>query len=105
MGKELSIKEICSKYKLSPVYVRRSLLNGKLSGRKIEIMNNTFKWLIDEDEVIRWRNTRSNSGKRKDGRNKYNIYCSKKEYEQLKKVLKENELQTPVRRSNLPKPS
>ena len=102
---ELSIKQICSKYNLSPVYVRRMLLKGKLHGRKIEIMNNTYKWLIDEKEVERWRNSTSNSGRRKDGRTKYNIYCSKKEYEQLKKLLKEEQLSTPVRRANPPKKS
>ena len=97
---ELSIKQICTKYNLSPVYVRRSLLNGKLHGRKVEIMNNTFKWLIDEDEVKRWRSTRSNSGRRKDGRNKFNLYATSKELEQLKKVLKENNVELPLRRSN-----
>lgn len=100
---ELSIKQICSKYNLSPVYVRRSLLKGTLTGRKIEIMNNTFKWLIDEDEVKRWRASRSNSGARKDGRHKFNIYCSDKEYAQLKKVLKDSNLQLPLRRANPPK--
>jgi hypothetical protein len=103
--RKLSIKEICDEFDLSPVYVRRSLLKGKLNGEKVQIMNNTEKWVVPLSEVERWRKTRSNSGARKDGRNKFTIYCTPSEYKKLRKVLGDNGLSLPLSRSNPPKTS
>jgi hypothetical protein len=100
---KLTIKQVCERENLSPVYVRRSLLKGKLVGEKELIATNTERWLIDEAEVDRWRATRANSGARKDGRNKFNLYATPRELKALKALLKANDLDVPLKRANQPK--
>jgi len=103
MSKQYSIKEVCAELDLSPVWVRRALLQGKLAGHKVEIATNTFKWLIDEEELAKWRKNTKSAGARDDGRNKFNIYATPAEYKKLVKLLSENELSLPLRRANKPR--
>lgn len=103
--KEYDLKETCNMLGLSPVYVRRMILQGKLKSRKVEIATNTYKHLISEDEIKRWRGTIKGTGirRREDGRNKFNIYCSPDEFDKLQKLLKEQKLETPFVRANVVK--
>ena len=101
MNKKLSIKEVCSEFGLSEVYVRRMILKGKLKSEKVEIAKNTYKHLIERDEVVRWRKTSQGRGSRRDdGRNKFTIYGTPDEISKLQKLLETNKLQTPIKRSN-----
>lgn len=102
MSKKLSIKDVCREYGLSEVYVRRMILKGKLHSTKIEIAQNTYKHLIDVDEVERWRKTSHHNGgvRRTDGRNKYTIYGTQDEIEKLYELIDSNKLETPIKRSN-----
>jgi hypothetical protein len=101
---KLSIKDICKKYKLSEVYVRRMILQGKIETTKVEIAKNTYKHLVEEAEVLRWRTQVKTSGRRRDdGRNKYNIYGTKEEVEKILEALEDKKLEIPVLRSNLKK--
>ena len=104
MSKEYSIREICKKYNKSSVWVRRALLQGKLKGHKVQIGSKTFKWLVKEEDLVNWRKSITTSpGRRSDGRNKFVIYCTKVEYNELVEVLKTNNLNLPLRRANLKK--
>lgn len=101
---KLSIKQVCNKFQLSEVYVRRMILQGKIATEKVLIANNTYKHMIEEDEVIRWRSSTKGSGsKRSDGRNKYTLYGSKAEIESLQKLLNESKAPLPLVRSNAKK--
>lgn len=104
IDKLMSIKEVCKQYELSEVYVRRMILQGKISTQKVQIMNNTFKHMIKESEIIRWRSSTKTSGRRRvDGRNKYSIYGTSDEIELIQKLLDSNKVQTPLIRSNIKK--
>ena len=105
MSKKLSIKEICNKFDLSRVWVRRALLQGKLKGEKIKIAEKTYKWVVDEEEVMKWRQRSSKAGRRKDGRTKYNFYATSEEMKAVKELLDKNSLETPMKRANPPKTS
>jgi len=101
MEKYLSIKEICDKYGFSEVYIRRAILKGKLNSKKVEIAKNTYKHLISEADFEKWRKaTKGGGNRREDRRNKYNIYCNSEEIALLEQLLKNNDLQTPIKRSN-----
>lgn len=100
----LSIKDVCEEYNLSPVYVRRMILKKKIKTTK-QPMNDgkQYKHMIARSEVERWRKQTSAHTMRTDGRNKYNIYCTKSEFTKLQKLLQDNNLKTPLVRANPPK--
>ena len=101
MKTKLSIKEVCDEFGLSEVYVRRMILKGKIKSEKIEIARNTYKHLIERSEIERWRKEIKGSARtRSDGRNKYTIYGTKSEIEQLTKLIEKNQLETPLSRTN-----
>lgn len=101
MKTKLSIKEVCSELGLSEVYVRRMILKGKIKSEKVEIAANTYKHLIERSEVERWRKEVKGSARaRSDGRNKYTIYGTKEEIEQLTKLIEKNKIETPMKRTN-----
>lgn len=96
---ELSLKEVCKKYNLSEVYVRRMYLKGNLPARKISIGNNVFKLMFKEEDIISWRKNVRNSGKRRtDGRSKYTVYLNEKELQVVKPVIDSNKIE--IKRSN-----
>ena len=101
---ELSIKDVCEEYNLSQVYVRRSILKGKLKSHTITIAKNTTKHMMFREDVEAWRSLVGEGGSRRDdGRNKYNVYCTQEEYEKLQSLLEETHLELPIQRSNPPK--
>jgi hypothetical protein len=100
----LSIKDVCVRYELSPVYVRRMIQKGVLKTTKVEIAKNTFKHLIAEADVDAWRAASRNS-KREDGRSKYVLYATEREIEELGLILETNNIQTPIARANKVKQS
>lgn len=98
---KLSIKEVAQKYELSEVYVRRMILKGVIPTEKILIAKNTYKHLIDENWIIEWRKRTASKGRtRKDGRNKYTLYGTKEEIEQIQNLLAENKVESILQRTN-----
>lgn len=97
--KTYDIKSVSKELGLSEVYVRRMILKGKIQTTKVEIAKNTYKHVIAEDEVNKWRGGITRS-KREDGRAKYNLYSSQEEFEVLVALLKENKIDLPIVRAN-----
>ena len=104
MNTKLSIKEVCSKYNLSEVYVRRMILKGKLLSEKVEIAANTYKHMIAVDEVERWRKASKGAGSRRDDkRNKFTIYATPDEIAKVQKLIENAKIESPIVRSNAKK--
>ena len=104
MNTKLSIKEVCSKYGLSEVYVRRMILKGKLASEKVEIATNTYKHMIAIEEVERWRKASQGKGSRRgDGRNKFTLYATPEEIAQIQKLIGEAKIESQIVRSNAKK--
>ena len=104
MDTKLSIKEVCSKYGLSEVYVRRMILKGKLASEKVEIATNTYKHMIAIEEVERWRKASKGVGSRRDDkRNKFTIYATSEEIAQVQKLIENAKIESPIVRSNAKK--
>ena len=104
MNTKLSIKEVCSKYGLSEVYVRRMILKGKLASEKVEIATNTYKHMIAIEEVERWRKASKGVGSRRDDkRNKFTIYATHEEIAQVQKLIENAKIESPIVRSNAKK--
>lgn len=99
-GKMLSIKEVCDREGLSPVYVRRMIQRGKIETTKVEIAKNTFKHLIAVEEVERWRKSLAGGNRRADGKSKFNLYATPEEIEALQKLLNENQVSIEIKRAN-----
>lgn len=101
MTTQYTIKEIVAKYNLSNVYVRRMIQQGKLITTKVPVigMKNTFKHVVDEEELVRWRSS-SQHNKREDGRNRFILYATSEEKATLDELLKESELGVIVIRQN-----
>jgi hypothetical protein len=104
MNAKLGIKEVCLRFGLSEVYVRRSISKGSLKTTKVRIEGHEsgYKHLIDEDEVIRWR-SESGHNKRDDGRNRFLLYATPEEFGDLESLIKESGLGVIVFRQNPPK--
>ena len=100
MNELLGIKDVAKELGLSEVYVRRMILKGKIETIKKEIRTNTFKHLITREEVERWRSSVASRSKREDGRSKFTLYSTKEEYEAIQKLLKEQDIQALIQRSN-----
>jgi len=94
------IKDVCKKFDLSEVYVRRMILKGKIQTTKIEIRTNTFKHMITEEEILRWRASVSSRSRREDGRSKFSLYSTLEEFEKIQTLLSENGIESIVQRTN-----
>ena len=104
MNTKLSIKEVCNKYGLSEVYVRRMILKGKLASEKVEIATNTYKHMIAIEEVERWRKASKGAGSRRDDkRNKFTIYATPDEIAKVQKLIENAKIESPIVRSNAKK--
>ena len=96
----LSIKDVCKLLDLTEVYVRRMILKGKIETTKLEIHKNTYKHMITREEVNRWRSSVSGRSRREDGRNKFTLYGTSEEIEQIRKLLEEGKIESVIERSN-----
>jgi|GEM_PF-6725087 len=104
MKEMLSIKEVCAKFGLSEVYVRRMILKGKLQSEKVLIATNTYKHLIAIEEVERWRKASNGAGSRRDDkRNKFTIYATPDEIAEVQKLIEKAKIESPIVRSNAKK--
>lgn len=97
---KLGIKDVAKELGLSEVYVRRMILKGKIATTKVEIAPNTFKHLIDREEVERWRKSVQGHSRRADGRSRFILYSTKEEFEKIQELLKTNEVEAIVTRQN-----
>lgn len=82
----LTIKDVCERYQLSPVYVRRMILQGKIPTTRVEIGRNTFRHEMKEEDILHWR-SQSQHNRRKDGRNRYILYSNHVELDKLQSLI------------------
>lgn len=97
---KLGIKDVCEKFGLTPVYVRRMIQQGKIKTEKVEIGKNTFKHFINIEEIERWRASVSARSNREDGRSKFVLYASQEEMDKIQALLANEEIEAPIQRAN-----
>jgi hypothetical protein len=87
----LTIKDICKRWELSPVYVRRAITNGTLPARKELVPGNqtTMRNVVTEEDALAWR-AKSGHNKRDDGRNRFLLYATAEEAAQLGALVAEH---------------
>lgn len=100
MNEMLDIKEVCERYGLSQVYVRRMILKGTIPTTKVEIGKNTFKHVMNVTDIEKWREASQNRSKRQDGRGRYILHATLEEIDQLQQLLDENDLNVLITRQN-----
>ncbi len=103
MNEKLSIKDVCDRYELSSVYVRRMIQRGEIKTELVPLSegSKTMKHLIAVEEIERWRASKgSNRSNREDGRSKFTLYANAEEYEAIMKLLEENQIESIVVRAN-----
>ena len=80
-----TINEAAVKLELTPFYVRKCIREDKLSSTLEQIGDTKVqRHIISEEELERFANRpKKQVGKRDDGRNKYTIYLTIEEYDEL----------------------
>lgn len=90
--KKFSIRSAASQLKVSEMYLRKMLSQGKIISEKEYISEKVWRHTISEDELKRFSEKTSVKTSREDSRNKFVIYLTSKEEEKVRKLLKSNEL-------------
>jgi len=80
-----TINEAASKMSLTPFYVRKCIREGKIQSELEQIGDTKVqRHKISAEEIERFETRdKKQVGKRDDGRNKYTIYLTLEEYEEL----------------------
>lgn len=106
-NKNYSIKEFVTTFGFSEVYIRRSILQNKLVATKVNVGDSekVEKWIISEEEALRFTTKSASRSKREDGRAKFNLYANSEEREKIEALLAENNIESPFQRANKVKES
>jgi hypothetical protein len=99
----LTINEAALFSGLSPVYIRRAILDKKLSAVKEPIAegSKTVRNVITMESFKAWRAEAGAHTKREDGRNKYVLYASTEEIADLMKKVAGTAYADTIKRANL----
>lgn len=103
-AERLSIKQVVAETGLSENYIRKAMSKGDLIHIKepMEGKKTEKNWILRSD-LEAWQETRSAHSRREDGRNKFVIYMTAEEEEQLRALLTELEFGETLDRANQPK--
>lgn len=101
----LTLKDVVAESGLSPVYVRRAILEGKLPSKKVQVgSTKVVRHEIMRADFETWRKGVGTHTRRADGRSKFALYATPEEFAKLQKLIEANKLETPVERAHQPKP-
>lgn len=86
----LTLKEVVEMSGLSPVYVRRAILTGKLPSTKVPVGDTAvLRHEIALADFEAWRKGTGHRGRRTDGRGKYTLYGTPEEVDAIKALIAE----------------
>ena len=86
----LTLKEVVEMSGLSPVYVRRAILTGKLPSTKVPVGDTAvLRHEIALADFEAWRKGTGHRGRRSDGRGKYTLYGTPEEVDAIKALIAE----------------
>ena len=102
MNEFLTKKEVADLVGLSQMRINGAMRAGLLKSHKEPIKegSKTLRSMFDPKDVTAWREQTKTHSRREDGRNKFTIYATVEELDRVTKILKENEIETPIVRSN-----
>jgi hypothetical protein len=84
----LSLKEVVEMSGLSPVYVRRAILTGKLASTKVPVGDTAvLRHEIALADYEAWRAGTGVRGRRSDGRGKYTLYGTPEEVAAIEAMI------------------
>jgi hypothetical protein len=97
-----TLKEVAQELGLTEFRVRSAIRKGdlKTTMEPVKDGSKTNRHMIAEADVLAWRSATGSHTRRADGRNKYNIYMTPAEYDQVMALLVDAKLETPVIRAN-----
>ena len=100
--KVYDLKEAAKELGLTEFRVRSAIRAGDLKTywEPTKPDSKTNKHMITESALREWRSKTGSHTRRADGRNKYNIYMTPAEYDQVMALLVDAKLETPVIRAN-----
>lgn len=96
----LTLKEVVEMSGLSPVYVRRAILTGKLASTKVPVGDTAvLRHEIALADFEAWRASTGTRGRRSDGRSKYTLYGTPEEVAAIEEILQAHEFTTPLKKA------
>lgn len=98
----LSLLEVAALYDLSSVYVRNAIRHGELKTTLVPVApeSKTMKHMITREDASAWRESRKSRSRREDGRNKFTMYATPAELEQIQSLLANADVQALIERAH-----
>lgn len=87
--KSYTIRTAAATLKVSEMYLRKMIRQGKISTSKVQVTDNVWRHEISEAELNRFSSRSKVRSSREDGRNKFNAYMNRAEEAKVRKVLTE----------------